>query len=174
MTRGKARKTGNNTGNMGDVENQLGLATKPTLAEDEASKATSKTDELIQQNSSKKMATLDIVLQELRDFHSENGESLKVNREDIQKIDSRMDEAEQRIMESEDRIQNIEDATLELLELQNQVAAKLTDQEGLKKGQHQDSRLKRRSRRWGPVDGRFHRVPPEREARITAVPGTHH
>lgn len=76
------------------------------------------------------MADIQTVLREIREFRRENSESLKEIKEDIRRANSRIDEVETRVVESEDRIQNIEGATLELLELQKQFGARLTDQEG--------------------------------------------
>lgn len=76
------------------------------------------------------MASLLTILQELREFRSENAETLRGIREDIKVTNNRIDEAERRIAETEERVQGLEEATRELLKLQTKLQDKLTDQEG--------------------------------------------
>lgn len=76
------------------------------------------------------MADLETILQEIREFHWENFENLKEIKDDIRKTNKRIDGAEKRIMETEERTQNLEEATLELMELQKQVATRMTDLDG--------------------------------------------
>lgn len=76
------------------------------------------------------MANLLTILQELREFRSENAETLRRIREDIKLTNNRVDAAEQRIAETEERVLGLEEATRELLKLQAKLQDKLTDQEG--------------------------------------------
>lgn len=76
------------------------------------------------------MASLQVILQELREFRRENADTLREIREDIKATNSRVDEAEIRISETEERVQGLEEATRELLKLQAKLDNKLTDQEG--------------------------------------------
>lgn len=70
------------------------------------------------------------ILEELRDFRKENNEKLAEIKEDLNNTVKRIQEAEDRIMEAEERIQVSEEVLAELLKHQNQLDAKLTDQEG--------------------------------------------
>ncbi|KAL7854778.1 hypothetical protein SRHO_G00169680 [Serrasalmus rhombeus] len=76
-------------------------------------------------------ANVSLILKELREFRKDSGQQLKGIRDDINKIYRRVDEAEERINTAEIRIQSSEDVLSELLKLQVQMDAKLTD---LKKG----------------------------------------
>lgn len=76
------------------------------------------------------MASLQMILQELREFRRENADTLREIREDIKVTNRRIDEAEMRISETEERVQGLEEATGELLKLQAKLEDKLTDQEG--------------------------------------------
>lgn len=73
------------------------------------------------------MVDLGTILQELREFRWENGESLRQIKDDIRKANSRIDDAEQWIVEAEERTQILGEATLELLELQRRAEDKMTD-----------------------------------------------
>lgn len=73
--------------------------------------------------------TTSIILQELRDFRRDNKTQLEDIKEEITKTNIRLDEAEERIVKVEDRIQNTEDIILEMIKLQAQMEAKITDQE---------------------------------------------
>lgn len=73
--------------------------------------------------------SLQMILQQLRDFRQENGGALREIKEDIKTKNSRVDEAENRISEAEDRLQVMEEATTELLKPQKKPGARLTDQE---------------------------------------------
>lgn len=76
------------------------------------------------------MVTLEIILQELRNFRCENSDTLKDIKDDIKEANSRIDNAEKQMVEAEEQLQNIEEATMELLELQKQFESRLTDHEG--------------------------------------------
>lgn len=97
--------------------------------ENSASISTSQpaTEELSEEEN---MANLDVILQELREFRKENGDTLKDIKEDINNTNNRIDEAEMRIAEAEERVQGVEGAILEMLKRQTRLEARLTDQEG--------------------------------------------
>ena len=76
------------------------------------------------------IVNLDVILQELRDFHQDNSEKLREMKEDINKTNIRIDEAEERIAEAEERVQGVEVAVLELLKVQTRLEMKLTDKVG--------------------------------------------
>lgn len=105
------------------------------------------------QPAEKGMANLEVILNELRDFRQENGNTLREIKEEINKTNQRMDEAEVRITEAEERVQSVEDAVLELLKLQTRLETRLTDQEG-------------RSRR---ENIRIHGIPEGAEEKSTSV-----
>lgn len=96
---------------------------------DDASTSTLTTDKQVQREE-ENMANSEMILKEIRDFRQENGTALKGIQEEIQKTNTRIDEAEKRIAEAEDRVQGVEAATLELLKLQAYLEARLTDQDG--------------------------------------------
>ena len=75
-------------------------------------------------------ANLTLILRELREFRQDNKHQLEDIKEEIAKTNSRMDEAEARIVESEERLQSAEDVLAEMVKIQEQLQAKLTDQEG--------------------------------------------
>lgn len=75
------------------------------------------------------MASIDVVLQELRDFRQENSVSLGEIKEEMSKMSERMDEAEGRIEKTEERIQNTEDAMTEIIKIQIRLEDKLMDLE---------------------------------------------
>ena len=73
---------------------------------------------------------LALILRELRDFRQDNKTQLKGVKGEITKVNTRLEEAEGRIVKAEERIQNTEDVLSEMLKLQAQLEAKITDQEG--------------------------------------------
>lgn len=73
---------------------------------------------------------LTLILRELREFRQDNKHQLKDIKEEIAKTNSRMDEAEARILESEERLQSTEEVLAEMVQIQEQLQAKITDQEG--------------------------------------------
>ena len=75
-------------------------------------------------------ASLDLILRELREFRRDNGVQLQGIREDINKTNKRVEEAEERIQDAEAKIQANEDAVAEMLKLHIEMDAKLTDLEG--------------------------------------------
>lgn len=74
--------------------------------------------------------SLTMILQELRDFRRDNSDQLKEIKEDIQKTNNRLEEAEERIVGLEERSQNTESVMAEFLKLQSQLDERITDQEG--------------------------------------------
>lgn len=75
-------------------------------------------------------ANLGLILKELREFRKVSWQQLNGIREDINKIYKRVEEAEVRINTAETWIQSAEDVLSELVKLQMQTEAKLTDLEG--------------------------------------------
>ena len=75
-------------------------------------------------------ASLYTILKELREFRKDSNQKLSDIREDIGKIYKRVEEAEERINSAETRIQSSEEILTELVKLQMQTEAKLTDLEG--------------------------------------------
>ncbi|KAJ0059992.1 hypothetical protein NL108_017775 [Boleophthalmus pectinirostris] len=75
------------------------------------------------------MADYDVLLRELRDFRQENREQLEGIKDDIAKVNNRLEEAEERIEKAEERIQNTEDAMAGLVQLHMKLEDKLTDLE---------------------------------------------
>lgn len=75
-------------------------------------------------------ASLGLILAELREFRRDFSQQLNGLREDIKKIDKRMEEAEERIESVETRVQSSEEVLTELVKLQTQTEAKLMDLEG--------------------------------------------
>lgn len=75
------------------------------------------------------MADLDLILQEIRGFRQENKAQLDVIKEEITKVNIRLDEAEGRIEKTEERIQNMEEIMTEMLKLHMKLEDKLTDLE---------------------------------------------
>lgn len=73
--------------------------------------------------------TTSMILQELRDFRRDKKTQLDDIKEEIMKTNTRLDEAEERTVRAEDRLQNAEDIMLEMIKLQAQMEAKITDQE---------------------------------------------
>lgn len=73
---------------------------------------------------------LGIILKELREFRRDSNQQLNGIKEDINKMNKRVEEAEERIDEAETRIQSTEDVLSQLVKLQVQMEAKLTDLEG--------------------------------------------
>lgn len=76
------------------------------------------------------IASLDLILQELREFRRDNGAQLKEIREEINKTNKRVEEVEERIVDVETQIQANEEAVTEMLKLHIEMDAKLTDLEG--------------------------------------------
>lgn len=74
--------------------------------------------------------SLEKILVELREFRKENNEKLADIKEDLNTTNKRIEEAEGRIAEAEEQIQQTGEVVSELLKLQAQLEAKLTDQEG--------------------------------------------
>lgn len=109
------------------------LATEETLlepTEDDATSASHSDPGELTLREDEGMASLVTILQELREFWSENAEILRGIREEIKAINSRIDEAEQRIAETEERVQGLEEATRELLNIHTKLQDKLINQEG--------------------------------------------
>ncbi|KAK1886565.1 Major intrinsically disordered Notch2-binding receptor 1 [Dissostichus eleginoides] len=73
---------------------------------------------------------LALILKELRELRKDFGQQLSGIKEDISKIGKRVEEAEERINGAETRIQSSEDVLTELVKLQMQTEAKLTDWRG--------------------------------------------
>lgn len=74
--------------------------------------------------------SLEKILVELREFRKENNEKLVDIKEDLNTSNKRTEEAEDLIAEAEEQIQQTGEVLCELLKLQAQLEAKLTDQEG--------------------------------------------
>lgn len=109
----KDKKKQRQTKIQNETERNLSLNTSMDSHEDEAS----------QQDA------LGLILSELRDFRQDNKTQLHDIKEEITKTNTRLDEAEERIAKAEDRIQNTEEILSEMLKLQAQMEAKITDQE---------------------------------------------
>lgn len=92
-------------------------------------------------------ANLETILKELHDFRKDSSQKLTDMKEDIIKMNKRMEEAEDRIDSAETRIQASEDVLAELVRLQVQVEAKLLDLEGRLCRENLNIRGKRGSRR---------------------------
>ena len=73
---------------------------------------------------------LGVILKELREFRRDSTQQLSSIKEDINKMNKRVEEAEERIDAAETRIQSTEDVLSQLVKLQVQMEAKLTDLEG--------------------------------------------
>ena len=71
-----------------------------------------------------------MILGELRDFRRDNKTQLEGVKNEITKVNTRLEEAEGRIVNAEEMIQNTEDILSKKLKLQTQLEAKITDQEG--------------------------------------------
>lgn len=95
-----------------------------------ASSAMEDNDMLTDEGEQASNASLDLILREIREFRKDNGEQLKGIKEEINKTNKRVEEAEERIMNAETRLQVNEEAVTELLKLQIEMNAKLTDLEG--------------------------------------------
>lgn len=98
-----------------------------------ASSAMEDNDMLTDEGEEASNASLDLgqlILKELREFRKDNDEQLKGIREEINKTNTRVEEAEERIKDAETRIQTNEEAVTEMLKLQIEMDAKLTDLEG--------------------------------------------
>lgn len=67
--------------------------------------------------SAEDMASLDVLLDEIRGLHQENKEQSTI-REEIIRANARITEAEERIEKAEERIHNTEEVLMELLMLQ--------------------------------------------------------
>lgn len=72
---------------------------------------------------------LSIILKELREFRKDNSQQLNDIHAEINKTNKRIEEAEERIDEVETRTQATEEAVTELLKLQIQLSAKVTELE---------------------------------------------
>ena len=75
------------------------------------------------------MASLEILLQELRGFRQESKEQLITIKEEIKKANARINEVEERLEKTEERTQNTEEVVVELLKLHVRLEDKLTDLE---------------------------------------------
>lgn len=95
-----------------------------------ASSAVEDNDTLTDEGEQASNASLDLILRELREFRKDNDTQLRGIREDINKTNKRMEEAEERIMDAETRIKANEEAVTEMLKLHVEMNAKLTDLEG--------------------------------------------
>lgn len=71
-----------------------------------------------------------MILKELRKFRRDNSDQPREIKEDIQKTNDQLEEAEERIVGLEERSQNIESVMAEVLKLQMQWEERITDQEG--------------------------------------------
>lgn len=69
------------------------------------------------QQAKESMANLEVILKELIDLCQENGVILREIKEEVNKTNNKIDEAEQRIAGVEERIQSMEEAVSELLKL---------------------------------------------------------
>lgn len=74
--------------------------------------------------------SLETIFGELKSFREDNQHQLKQIKEEINKFNKRLDEAETRIDGAETRIQTMEEIISEILRVQEEMRAKLTDQEG--------------------------------------------
>lgn len=70
------------------------------------------------------------IFKEIREFRQDTGQQLKGIKEEINSVNKRVEEAEERIEMAETRIQTSEDVLAELVKLQVQTEAKLTELEG--------------------------------------------
>ena len=118
MPRTKSKKKSELDEDDGDVQ------TSP------ASSTVEDNDMLTDEREQASNASLDLILKELREFRKDNDTQLKGIREDINKTNKRVEEAEERIMDAETRIKANEEAVTEMLKLNMEMIAKLTDLEG--------------------------------------------
>ena len=82
-------------------------------------------------------AGLGLILKEIREFRKVNSQQLKEFCAEINKANTRIEEAEKRIDTAETQgIQGTEEAVTELLKLQIHLGAKLTDLEGCSRGEN--------------------------------------
>ncbi len=70
------------------------------------------------------------ILNEIKDFLQDSHKQLQDIKEELNKSNKRIEEAEHRIDEAETRIQNTEEVLEEMLQLTEQIEARLNDQEG--------------------------------------------
>ncbi len=70
------------------------------------------------------------ILNEIKDFRQDSHKQLQDIKEELNKSNKRIEEAENRIDEAETRIQNTEEVLEEMLQLTEQIEARLNDQEG--------------------------------------------
>nr|AAS83199.1 unknown [Fundulus heteroclitus] len=75
------------------------------------------------------MASLEILLEELRGFRQETKEHLSTIKEEIRKANARISEVEERLGKTEERAQNTEEVVTELLKLHMSLDDKLVDLE---------------------------------------------
>lgn len=75
------------------------------------------------------MASLEILLEELRGFRQETKEQLSTIKEEIRKANARISEVEERLEKTEERIQNTEEVLAELLKLHVDLEDKMVDLE---------------------------------------------
>lgn len=73
---------------------------------------------------------LGVILKELREFRRDSTQQLNSSKEDIDKMNKRVEETEERITTAETRLQSTEDVLAQLAKLQEQMEAKLTELEG--------------------------------------------
>ncbi|XP_057692980.1 uncharacterized protein LOC130916340 [Corythoichthys intestinalis] len=78
-------------------------------------------------NTSKGKTDMDPILREIREFRLENRKQFDVLKEDILKVNVRLDEAENRIERTEERVGNAETAIAEMLKLNTELLNKLLD-----------------------------------------------
>lgn len=82
------------------------------------------------------MAEYGELLKELRDFRQESNEKLGGIKEDIAKVNSRIEEAEGRIEKTEERMLTVEEIVTELVRSHTKLADKLTDFESQSRRQN--------------------------------------
>ncbi len=70
------------------------------------------------------------ILNKIKDFRQDSHKQLQDIKEELNKSNKRIEEAENRIDEAETRIQNTEEVLEEMLQLTEQIEARLNDQEG--------------------------------------------
>lgn len=83
-----------------------------------------------------KEASLENILSAIKEFRQDNQRQLGEIKAEINKSNIRLDQAEGRIEEAETRIQNVETVVGELVQLQEQLSDRLTDQENRSRRQN--------------------------------------
>lgn len=119
MPKSKNKRLTRNAQNDGDEDDEVSLASNNM----EDDMLTDKREQIAD-------ASLDLILRELREFRKDNGVQLRGIREDINKTNKRVEEAEERIQDSEVKLQANEEAVAEMLKLHIEMDTKLTDLKG--------------------------------------------